>query len=55
MPLHDLKREVNYAVVTHAHKIAFTSNDLELATRRRDQIDPTWRIVRITTLYSEII
>ncbi len=55
MTLTNMKTDVNYAVVTHAGKMGFTSNELDRAEAYRDRVDSTWRIVKITTTYEEVI
>ncbi len=50
----NLKTEVEFGVITHAGTLAYTTNDLELARQRKDKVDPTWKIVKITTNFEEV-
>ncbi len=53
MTLQNMKKDIVYAVVTHADKIGFTSNEIDRAKAHRDRVCSTWRVVRITTTYKE--
>ncbi len=53
MTITNMEKDVIYAVVTNSDKLAFTSNNIDLAKARRDQVNPEWRIIEITTLYKE--
>jgi hypothetical protein len=54
MTLENMQQDETYAVVTGSNKIAYTSNDEELAKKHRDRLNKAWRVVKIVTSFEEI-
>lgn len=54
MPLHDLKKTIEYAVLNKAGRIVFQTNTLDMAIARRDKMHPDWTVIQLTITYKKM-